>query len=46
MVVGVKKRRGTVAILDWSNGYTKNEVPTDIFIQGYKKTLSRGEKSP
>ena len=46
MVVGVYKSRGTVARLDWGDGKTKSDVPTDIFIQGRKKSLARGAKSP
>ena len=45
MVVGVEKSRGPVAILDWGNGQTKHDMPTNIFSQGRKKPLSRGAKS-
>ena len=46
MVVGVEKSRGPVARLDWGDGQTKNEVPTEIFSQGQENPLARGEKSP
>ena len=46
MVVGVDKSRGPVARLDWGDGKTKIDVPTDIFSQGREKPLARGAKSP
>ena len=45
MVVGVDKSRGPVDRLDWGDGKTKIDVPTDIFSQGREKTLARGAKS-
>ena len=33
MVVLVENIRGTVARLDWGDGQTKIDVPTDIFFQ-------------
>ena len=39
MVVGVEKIRVPVARLDWVDGQTKNDVATDIFIQGREKPL-------
>ena len=39
VVVGVEKSRGLVDILDWGDGRTKSNFPTDIFIQGHKNPL-------
>ena len=46
MVVGVEKIQGPVARLDWGDGQTKSDVPTDMFSQGLEKPVSRGSKSP
>ena len=42
VVVGVDNIRGPVAILDWGDGQTKSDMPTDIFIQGCENPLSTG----
>ena len=46
MVFGVEKSRDTVPRLDWGDGQTKNDVPTNIFSQGHKNPLDRGKKIP
>ena len=46
MLVGVEKIRIPVARLDWGDGQTKSDAPTDIFSQGRKRPLARGAKSP
>ena len=46
MLVGVENIQGPVARLDWGDGQTKNDVPTDIFSQGYKNPLARGREKP
>ena len=46
MVVGVDKSRVPVTRLDWGDGQTKSDVPTDIFRQGHKNILARGAKIP
>ena len=33
MLVGFEKNLGTVVRLDWGNGQTKSDVPTDILFQ-------------
>ena len=45
MLVGVEKSRGPVARLDWGDGKTENDLPTDIFSQGNEKPSARGGKS-
>ena len=46
MVVVVEKIQGPVARIDRGNGQAKNDVLTDIFIQGHENPLARGKKSP
>ena len=46
MVVEFDKIQGPVAIIDWGNGQTKNDMPTDILSQEHEEPLARGEKSP
>ena len=45
MVVEVEKSRGSVAILYWGDGQTKNDLPADIFIPGQENPLAKGEKA-
>ena len=45
MVVVFEKSLGPDAILDRVDGQKKNDVPTDIFIQGHENPLARGRNS-
>ena len=46
MVIVVEKSQDPVFRLDWGDGQTKSDVPTDIFSQGREEPLSNSAKSP